>query len=387
MATRKKGHDIDWSNVPRRTTGPAAALAGLLGEPAAATAPAPVPAPAAPTVVAPPAVSPDAAATAAPAAGATPVKPRTGPGYNALQIFTGNALQERIAELEEEVRRVGEQRGAVQLDARSIAPSRWANRHEASYAGKAYQELKAEIRDAGGNVQPVMVRPLPQPKEGGERFELVFGHRRHRACLELGLPVQAVVKEVDDQALFGFMERENRLRQNLSAWEQGTMYRRALDDGLFPSLRQLAAHVGRDHSDISKALRIAALPREVVNAFASPNDIQFRWAALLTQALEQDRAAVLRVAADPLLRDLPPKRIFEALLRRGGGPSPTPAATAGREAAAGARAALARRFDLGQGRSLEVRSEEGRMTLSLDGAQLAPEKWDALAAGLRKLLR
>jgi ParB family chromosome partitioning protein len=282
---------------------------------------------------------------------------------------------------------VSEQRGAVALEPGSITPSRWSNRHEASFAGKAYEELRAEIKDAGGNVQPIMVRPVVPTQEGGAKYEVVFGHRRHRACLELGLPVQAVVKEVDDRALFGFMERENRSRQNLSAWEQGVMYRRALDEGLFPSLRQLAAHIGRDHSDISKAMRIAALPQEVVAAFPSPNDIQFRWAALLTEALDRDRDAVLRIAADPLLKELPARRIFEALVGKGGGRSPTkPPGTAARPPT-GVPGAAAQSFDLGNGRTLGLRCEGGRTVLELDGALLPPERWADVAAGLRKLLR
>jgi ParB family chromosome partitioning protein len=374
MATRK-GHDVDWSNVPRRSVAaPAVAEAVQPGTPAAPDASA-APAPAA----APAPVSAPAAPMAAPAA----ARPRTGPGYNALQIFTGNALQERIAELEEEVRRVGEQRGAVLLDAGTIRASRWANRHETSFAGKAYEVLKAEIRDAGGNVQPIMVRPLRAAKEGAAAYEVVFGHRRHRACLELGLPVQAVIKDVDDRELFSFMERENRVRQNLSAYEQGLMYRRALDEGLFPSLRQLATQVGRDHGDISKAIRIAVLPQEVVSAFASPNDIQFRWASVLTEALERDRDAVLRVAADPLLKDLPPRGIFEALVGKGGGRSSAVA----KDQAQAASGALARSFDLGKGRMLAVRSEGGRTLLELDAALVPPERWADVAAGLRKLLR
>ncbi|NML18137.1 ParB/RepB/Spo0J family partition protein [Azohydromonas caseinilytica] len=369
MATRKKGHDIDWSNVPRRS----AAVPDGAADPGMTPQAAPAPAIAA--------AAPVSAAAAAP-----PVaKPRTGPGYNALQIFTGNALQERIAELEEEVRRVSEQRGAVVLDARIIRASRWANRHEASFTGKAYDELKAEIKDAGGNVQPIMVRPVAGAKEGGAAYEVVFGHRRHRACLELGLPVQAVVKDVGDRELFGFMERENRVRRNLSAYEQGAMYRRALDEGLFPSLRQLATHVGRDHGDISKAMRIASLPQEVVNAFASPNDIQFRWASVLAEAVERDRDAVLRVAADPLLKELPPRRIFEALAGRGRARSSTAAEGHG-ESAATPSTVLPHSFDLGKGQRLAVRSENGRTVLELDAALLPPERWEDIAVELRKLL-
>lgn len=373
MVIRKKGHDVDWSNVPRRAAAPAADTA------------------AAPVVpLSPPAAPASPAASAVPVAAPAPsaaARPRTGPGYNALQIFTGNALQERITELEEEVRRVSEQRGAVALDPRGVVPSRWANRHEASYAGKAFEELKAEIRDAGANVQPIMVRPLPSAKDGARQYEIVFGHRRHRACLEAGVPVHAVIKEVSDHELFGFMERENRTRQNLSAYEQGTMYRRALDEGLFPSLRQLAAHIGRDHGDISKALRIAALPAEVVAAFASPNDIQFRWASVLTDALERDRAAVMRVAADPLLKELPPKQIFESLIGKGGGPSTTASASGALEGVSAAAAPASQRFDLGKGRALVVRQAGNRMVMEVDGVALAPERWAELASKLGRLLR
>lgn len=382
MVIRKKGHDVDWSNVPRRAAAPAADTAAAPVVPLSPPA-----APASPAAPAAPVAEPAAVASVTVPAPSAAARPRTGPGYNALQIFTGNALQERITELEEEVRRVTEQRGAVALDPRSVVPSRWANRHEASYAGKAFEELKAEIRDAGANVQPIMVRPIASPKDGAPQYEIVFGHRRHRACLEVGVPVHAVIKEVSDHELFGFMERENRTRQNLSAYEQGTMYRRALDEGLFPSLRQLAAHIGRDHGDVSKALRIAALPAEVVAAFASPNDIQFRWASVLTDALERDRAAVLRVAADPLLKELAPKRIFESLIGKGGGPSTTASASGAVEGVSAAADPAPQRFDLGKGRALVVRQAGNRMVMEIDGASLAPERWAELASKLGRLLR
>jgi hypothetical protein len=63
------------------------------------------------------------------------------------------------------------------------------------------------------------------------------------------------------------MERENRGRKNLSAWEQGCMYRKALDEGLYPSLRKLAEAVKVDVSLVSKSLALARLPESVVAAF------------------------------------------------------------------------------------------------------------------------
>jgi ParB family chromosome partitioning protein len=115
--------------------------------------------------------------------------------------------------------------------------------------------------------------------------------------LELGLPLQAMVTEMTDQQLFESMERENRARKNLSAWEQGTMYRRALDEGLYPSQRRLAEALGVDVSLVSKSLTLARLPDAVVGAFASPLDIQFRWAQPLAEALQKDPEGVLARAA------------------------------------------------------------------------------------------
>ena len=74
------------------------------------------------------------------------------------------------------------------------------------------------------------------------------------------------------------------------------MYRRALDAGLFPSLRQLASSIGAQPGNVSTALQIAALPDEVVQAFASPLELQFRWVAPLKEALERDEAGVLERA-------------------------------------------------------------------------------------------
>ena len=127
---------------------------------------------------------------------------------------------------------------------------------------------------------------------------MVYGHRRLQACRQLGLPVLAMVDNIDDRALFAEMERENRGRQNLSPWEQGVMYRRALDEGLFASMRQMAEMLGANVSAVSRSLALANLPQEVVSAFSSPLELQFRWAKLLTDAIERDRDGVLRRARE-----------------------------------------------------------------------------------------
>lgn len=209
------------------------------------------------------------------------------------QAQQAQALQGRLDEALTELRQWDGAKASRLIDTALIRPSRWANRHEINFSSPQFDKLKAEVADAGGNVQPIKVRPVAEPAGS---YEVVYGHRRLEACRQLGLPVLCLVDNIEDRALFVEMERENRGRKDLSAWEQGMMYRRALDAGLFPSLRQLASSIGAQPGNVSTALQIAALPDEVVKAFPSPLELQFRWVAPLKAALERDEAAVLERA-------------------------------------------------------------------------------------------
>lgn len=201
------------------------------------------------------------------------------------------------------------------VDPKQIKRSKWANRHEHSFNDPDFLALKDEILSAGGNIQPIKIR-LVGKDDGGDLYEIVFGHRRHQACLDLNLPVLATIENVSDQGLFVEMDRENRSRKNLSPWEQGMMYLKALDDGLFSSQRKLAEAVGIDLSALGKALNLARLPSVVIQAFPSPLDIQYRWAKPLTDALSRDGNGVLSKAESLVAMNVKPvaKVVFEHLV-------------------------------------------------------------------------
>lgn len=309
--------------------------------------------------------------------GADRQRGRTGVGLLAETVFESQRLERRIAELNGRVEQLTAERGAQAMDPRLIAPSRWANRHPDAFEGPEFEQLRREIEDAGGNVQPIKIRPMGDGRlgEGGARYEIVFGHRRHRACLDLGLPVLAVVEDLNDAGLFVQMERENRGRENLSAWEQGRMYLRAIEEGLFPSNVKLAAAIGRDPSDIGKAVRAAKLPLEVTSAFPSPTAIQFRWVADLERAFREHESKVLSTARE--LGQMSPRPVpgdvFTALTaplrQRGVGPSHP-----------------SRELDFGPlGRGAIRQDKQGRTVVELPPGALTMERWAALEAALRKL--
>jgi ParB family chromosome partitioning protein len=224
-------------------------------------------------------------------------RPRTGPGAVSASLALGRGVVEDHERLKVRVQEL-EEAGLIELlDAETIGPSKYANRLEESFRTPEFAELKDEIEAAGGNVQPIKVRKLAVPR-GKIQYEIVFGHRRHRACLVLGFKVRVIVDPVGDLELVTQMERENRGRENLSPWEQGVFYRKLIDEKLFPSIRRLADQLGVDHGLVSKAIQLASLPEPIVAAFPSPLALQFRWGALIQDAITRDEPRVLAVASE-----------------------------------------------------------------------------------------
>lgn len=252
----------------------------------------------------------------APAPAPVADKPRTAMGAISASLALGRGVEAENRALKAKLQKFEDATFVEFLDPKLVKPSRWANRHALSFSGSEFATLKAEIADAGRNVQPIKVRPLPVQPGQPQEYEIAYGHRRHRACLELGLQVAAIVEAMSDSRLFAEMDRENRERQNLSPWEQGMMYKRALEMGLFASQRQLASAIGAQSGNVSRAIQLASLPHEIIDAFASPLELQYRSLDTINPALERDANAVLDRARELAAMEvkLPGKEVLERLM-------------------------------------------------------------------------
>src|SRR5665213_284135 len=119
----------------------------------------------------------------------------------------------------------------LELDPKQVRASEQANRHALSLNGKDQDllQLKADIVQQG-QLEPIRVRPAAQGGAGA--YEIVYGHRRHAACLALdaerpdGWKVLALLDagagEMRSHVLK--MYQENAARKDLSAYEQGHMF-------------------------------------------------------------------------------------------------------------------------------------------------------------------
>lgn len=201
----------------------------------------------------------------------------------------------------------------VLLDASRVRPSPFANRMPFNTSTAEFQALKDSIEDLRRNDVPICVRPLPQ----FDAFEIVYGHRRHAACAELGLPVRAVVKEVDDKTLVRLMYMENQRREPLCPYENGRFLAqiKAIEGC---SDRDIAKLLGLDASTVSKLLVLASLPEVLVNAFRSPKDLKVEYGARLRAAWHDDPNGMASRAEALSLRnsEYTPQQIFDRLVPR-----------------------------------------------------------------------
>jgi ParB family chromosome partitioning protein len=191
----------------------------------------------------------------------------------------------------------------LRLDPKAIHSSEFANRLQSSLQedDAEFRLLKEDIRTQG-QLDPIRVRPAPAGSQ--HDYEIVYGHRRHAACLALdaetagGFRVLALLDAaaVDRRRLVLQMHAENDVREDLSPYEYGRMYRSWLSAGLFATQSELAAAVGRDDSPVSLYLQIGDLPAEVLAAFPDPREISLRWAPQIMRALKEDREHLIGTA-------------------------------------------------------------------------------------------
>jgi ParB family transcriptional regulator, chromosome partitioning protein len=124
-------------------------------------------------------------------------------------------------------------------------------------------ELAASIESVG-LLQPVVVRRL-----SGERYELIMGERRWRACQLAGIEViPAIVRETSDDELLRNALIENLHREQLNPLEEAAAYQQLLDD-FSATHEELAQRIGRSRPHISNTIRLLSLPPAVQKRVAA----------------------------------------------------------------------------------------------------------------------
>ena len=120
----------------------------------------------------------------------------------------------------------------------------------------------AESIKQNGLLQPVTVR------KNGDKFELIAGERRYRACLLNGYKdIEAIIMESSDEQSAKLALVENLQREDLNAIEQAMAMRKIMESEDLTQV-ELAERLGYRQSTVANKLRLLKLPDYIKQAIS-----------------------------------------------------------------------------------------------------------------------
>ena len=139
----------------------------------------------------------------------------------------------------------------VEVSLNDISPN--PNQPRKQFDETALQELSDNISQYG-LLQPIVVRP-----KGADKYEIVAGERRWRACRMAGLKtVPIIIKTLNESETMEIALIENLQRENLSPVEEARGYE-ALITQFGLTQEQVAKKVGKSRSAVANSLRLLEL--------------------------------------------------------------------------------------------------------------------------------
>ncbi|NML90888.1 ParB/RepB/Spo0J family partition protein [Sphingobium sp. TB-6] len=205
------------------------------------------------------------------------------------------ADEEQLSRLDERLAHFAD-KGAGSRGAISVQPdecSVWDGnpRDQPGLTADSCRSLIDSIASEGGNRIPVLVRLNPP---GSDRpYQLLVGSRRRFAVDWLNhngrpeLRLAALVVDLSDEEAFRLADIENRERADISELDRARSYQHAVDRFYGGVQSRMAEALNLSNSQLSRLLALAQLPEEVVNAFATKDELRVRYSELLTPLLRR----------------------------------------------------------------------------------------------------
>ncbi|MDN5568463.1 MAG: plasmid partitioning protein RepB [Paracoccus sp. (in: a-proteobacteria)] len=152
--------------------------------------------------------------------------------------------------------------------------------------------LRDSIAEYGQQV-PVLLR---HSTTVDGRYDVVFGRRRVQALKQLGLPVKAMVRDLNDRDLVIAQGQENTARKDLSFIEKASFAAQMVDGGY--DRKVICDALSIDKTVISRMLTITdAVPRPLIESIgAAPQAGRDRWLALARKIDKRDLGDLVAAA-------------------------------------------------------------------------------------------
>ncbi|MBT0670981.1 ParB/RepB/Spo0J family partition protein [Novosphingobium profundi] len=168
-------------------------------------------------------------------------------------------------------------------------------RNQARLSEESCRDLIDSILAEGGQKVPAVVRHLAGDPD--HDYELIAGTRRHFAISWLRghsypeMKLLAQVAELDDEAAFRLADIENRARKDITDIERARNYADALPIHYGGKAVRMAERLKLSKGWLSKMLKAATIPDEILLAFADPGELTLNPAYRLACALDDKALA------------------------------------------------------------------------------------------------
>ncbi len=168
------------------------------------------------------------------------------------------------------------------------------------------RDLIDSIAREGMQKVPAIVRPVFD--DAVYEYEVIAGVRRHFAVSYLratSMPTLRYLVQVeilDDEAAFRLADLENRARRDVSDIERARNYADALPTHYDGHLTRMAERLALSKSWLSKMIRVAAIPDQVLAAFGHPTELHLKPAYALAQKLDGATGPMILATAVQIAR-------------------------------------------------------------------------------------
>lgn len=158
-------------------------------------------------------------------------------------------------------------------------------------SAESCRSLIESIAQEDGNRIPVLVRRNPPGAD--HPYQLLVGSRRrfsvdwlnHNGRPEIRLT--ALIVDLTDEEAFRLADIENREREDITELDRARSYQNAVDRFYNGVQSRMAEALNLSNSQLSRLLALAQMPDEVVNAFATRDELRVRHSEVLTPLLRR----------------------------------------------------------------------------------------------------
>ncbi len=172
----------------------------------------------------------------------------------------------------------------VFVDPKECEPWEYANRNDEEMGDM--DSLVESIR-LNKQLQPALIRPHPKPHDN-IKYEVIFGRRRHSACLILNIPFLAIRQEISDiHEAIASQDAENKFRKDVSNYSNAVLYRKLLNDKVFLSESELAKKLKVSKQSINDLLAYTKIPDDILCLIPNVHMLSVSFVLKLVSLLKQ----------------------------------------------------------------------------------------------------